>query len=190
MIGPSGNGYNGQPERMPLRDDSATPLSPLEVQFNHTFWMPAAINTGFGHQGDGSMLNTNCHDRNCPGPHCSPACVNYTKKVGWNSMTADVPTALPLGCKHRCPYPANPHQACTNCTTTLEITGLRYAWSEAPCCGGAADRSAIPCPVNSCPISLFNSSLPAVPFTAKIIMENGTAEALGSCECFAPQQCS
>jgi hypothetical protein len=30
----------------------------------------------------------------------------------------------------------------------------------------------------------------AVPFTAKIIMENGTAEATGSCECFAPQKCS
>jgi hypothetical protein len=119
VIGPSGNGYNGQPERSASsQSHSSTPLSPLEVQYNHTFWMPAAINTGFGHQGEGAMLNTNCHDRNCPGPHCSPACVNYTRMVGWNSMTADVPTALPLGCHHRCPYPAvshfvyNPSQYC------------------------------------------------------------------------------
>jgi hypothetical protein len=56
--------------------------------------------------------------------------------------------------------------------------------------GGAADRSVVPCPVNSCPISLINSSLPAVPFTAKIHMENESTEALGSCECFAPQVCS
>ena len=193
VIGPSGNGYNGAFPRMPAGGgaSSATPLSPLEVQFNHTLWMPATINTGFGHQGNGPMLNTNCHDHNCPGPRCTPACVNYTKMAGWNSMTTDVPTALPLGCKHVCPYPPNPHdEACTNCTATLEITGLRYAWSEAPCCGGAADRSVIPCPVNSCPISLFNASLPAVPFTALVIMANGTSKATGSCQCFAPQQCS
>jgi hypothetical protein len=212
VIGPSGNGFNGAQERMPdAGQGSDTPLSPLEVQYNHTLWMPATINTGtllkcllscarpdsfcclvgFGHQGSGTMLNRDCHESGeCPGQHCRPACVNYTKMVGWSSMTADVPTALPLGCQRYCPYPPNPEHDCTNCTANLEITGLRYAWSEAPCCGGAADRGHIPCPVNSCPISLINSTLPAVPFTAKIVMENSSAESLGACECEAPNSCS
>jgi len=157
-----------------------SPLSPLEVQYNHTLWMPATINTGYGHQGGGTMLHTDCHPINCPGPHCQPACVNYTRRVccktkrapglvgvaiiscryvknamvcqdrlgtnkqtqqedspskhwrsfhsptyilyamytlmilcrmtGWNYMTADVPTALPLGCQRNCPYPPDPHR--------------------------------------------------------------------------------
>eukprot|EP01046_Picozoa_sp_COSAG06_P022063 COSAG06_NODE_1689_length_8706_cov_7.834669_13_plen_133_part_00 len=58
-----------------------SPLSPLEVQYNHTLWMPATINTGYGHQGGGTMLHTDCHPINCPGPHCQPACVNYTRRV-------------------------------------------------------------------------------------------------------------
>ena len=179
-----------RPDNKAIPEAGASPLSPLEVQYNHTLWMPATINTGFGHQGGGLMIETNCQPQNCPGPQCKPACINYTKVPGWNSMTADVPTALPVGCAKNCPYPPDPSRPCTNCTAALEITGLRYAWSEAPCCGGASDRAVIPCPVNSCPISLLNASLPAVPFIAKIIMENSTASASGSCECFAPQVCS
>ena len=50
-----------------------------------------------------------------------------------------------------------------------QVTGVRYAWSESPCCGGQlASQNIIPCPVNSCPISTVNSTLPAVPFYAKI----------------------
>jgi hypothetical protein len=37
---------------------------------------------------------------------------------------------------------------------------VRYAWSESPCCGGNIDTGIMPCPVNSCPISTVNSTLP------------------------------
>ena len=32
------------------------------------------------------------------------------RMTGWNYMTADVPTALPLGCQRNCPYPPDPHR--------------------------------------------------------------------------------
>ena len=57
-------------------------------------------------------------------------------------MTADVPTRLPLGCIDNCPASGmSGSDFCENCATTLAITGVRYAWSEAPCCGGGADRA-------------------------------------------------
>jgi hypothetical protein len=181
-IGPTGNGYNYNAEnRMAVFD---TPLSPLEVQYNHTLWLPAAINLAFGHQ-QGSPFNSNCHPSGAT-PH---SCVNYSHPPGWSSMTSNVPIRLPLGCQGYC-SPARPAGSCTNCTDYLTVTGVRYAWSEAPCCGGAADRGVIPCPVNSCPVSLYNASLPAVPFTAKIVMNNETSTGVGTCECQAPNQCS
>ena len=42
------------------------------------------------------------------------------------------------------------------------ITGVRYAWSAAPCCP-TIDRGSLPCPPNSCPIRGWNSTLPANP---------------------------
>ena len=47
------------------------------------------------------------------------------------------------------------------------ITGVRYAWGENPCCP-SFNRQVVPCPPNSCPIQSFNSTLPAVPFWATI----------------------
>jgi len=47
------------------------------------------------------------------------------------------------------------------------ITGVRYAWGENPCCP-SFNRMVVPCPPNSCPIQTFNSTLPAVPFWASI----------------------
>ena len=47
------------------------------------------------------------------------------------------------------------------------ITGVRYAWGENPCCPGV-NRDMIPCPPNSCPIQTFNSTMPAVPFWATV----------------------
>ena len=185
QIGPFGNGYNFNPENRMAKLNS--PISPLEVQYNHTVWMPAAINYDFGHQ-QGSPFNMNCHPSGTP-PHVRPACANYSRPAGWSSLTAHVPVRLPLGCQQRC-NPREPAGTCTNCTDYLTVTGVRYAWSESPCCGGAADRGVVPCPVNSCPVSLYNASLPAVPFTAQIVMNNETSAGVGACACEAPNQCS
>eukprot|EP00041_Stephanoeca_diplocostata_P038008 m.1468607 g.1468607 ORF g.1468607 m.1468607 type:complete len:150 (+) comp25139_c0_seq25:141-590(+) len=51
------------------------------------------------------------------------------------------------------------------------ITGLRYAFGDNPCCP-SFNRNVVPCPPNSCPIQTYNTSLPAVPFWATI--KNGT----------------
>ena len=66
------------------------------------------------------------------------ACTNWTKIEGWSSVIATVPTALPLGCQDGCPPrdKLQPGQWCENCTSWWLITGVRYAWSESPCCGG------------------------------------------------------
>ena len=47
------------------------------------------------------------------------------------------------------------------------ITAIRYAWGESPCCTGI-DTSIIPCQPQSCPIQTANSTMPAVPFWATI----------------------
>ena len=62
------------------------------------------------------------------------------------------------------------------------IKGVRYAWSDYPCCG-TLNRNYYPCPAGSCPIKTGtgNMTLPAVPFWSKIV--NMT------CECFLPQTC-
>ena len=185
QIGPYGNGYNFNANNRLAALNK--PISPLEVQYNHTVWMPASINYAFGHQG-GSPFNLNCKASGTP-PHVTPACANYSHPPGWSSMTANVPVRLPLGCQQQC-NPRLPAGACTNCTDYLTVTGVRYAWSESPCCGGAADLGVVPCPVNSCPVSLYNASLPAVPFTAQIAMNNETSTGVGACKCEAPNQCS
>ena len=65
---------------------------------------------------------------------------------GWNVASA----ALPLGALN-----------------ASQITAVRYGWSEDPCCPGA-DRTLTPCPPGSCPIQSHKSTLPAVPFLARI----------------------
>jgi hypothetical protein len=60
------------------------------------------------------------------------------------------------------------------------ITGIRWAWGETPCCP-RTQRDSVPCPPNSCGIGTINSSLPAVPFMAKIID--------GKCACYPPMKC-
>ena len=47
------------------------------------------------------------------------------------------------------------------------VTGVRYAWGTNPCCP-AINRNNVGCPPASCPITSFNSSLPAVPFWASV----------------------
>ena len=93
---------------------------------------------------------------------------------------------------HQCRTPAELAASrawCENCTHTLPMTGVRYAWSDSPCCGGQpASRN---CPVNFCPISTVNSTLvSAVPFVAKVLYTNDTDEGVGICECSPPQKCS
>ena len=58
---------------------AASPTShcpPLEVQYNHTIWMPASINTQFGHQG-GSPFNLNCKFN--PNDPKHKVCKNFTR---------------------------------------------------------------------------------------------------------------
>lgn len=99
-------------------------------------------------------------------PTHGPYAVNGTKKPGFNVASATVPM-LPLLSGAQ--------------MASVVVTGVRYAWSEAPCCPGQ-DRSVQPCPPNSCPIQTYNSTLPAAPFIAKVVAN--------ACECYAPQVCS
>lgn len=167
---------------------SGTPtLTPLEVQVNDTLWIPVAIND----QGpQGMPTNWNC-GYNKDG---TPECINGSRAIGWNSVTANVPIRLPLGCvgdpwdleRTGC---KEGHPGCVNCTHSLGITGVRYAWSESPCCPNWGSISTMPCPPNSCPITTWNSTLPAVPFLARVVMDNNTDASYGKCQCYAPQEC-
>ena len=66
-----------------------------------------------------------------------------------------VPVRLPLGCvgdpwdleKTGCRL--NDGALCTNCTHSLSVTGIRYAWGESPCCPNWGSIATIPCEPNS-----------------------------------------
>lgn len=198
-VGPNGNG--GNPTQYNIKHDrwsTGKSISPLEVQFNNSLWMPASISFNAGNSG-GDMINKNCHQdpRN---PKVKP-CTNWTKVQGWSSVVAQAPVSIPIGCGagpgingtwRQCPPPdqIKPGEWCENCTATFMITGVRYAWSESPCGGGNTQTGVLPFPVNSCPISTWNSTLPAVPFSASIVYTNETGTGIGSCLCTPPQVCS
>ena len=200
-VGPTGNGLNpAQYGANHFRWLTGKSVSPLEVELNHSIWMPAAISFNAGNT-QGPPLNTNCH----PNPHHpeDKPCVNWTKVQGWSSVVAQAPVSIPIGCGKGidgrsgtwmpCP-PASqlkPGEWCENCTAHFSITGVRYAWTESPCGGGntGGSTNTIPLPVNSCPISTWNSTLPAVPFSAKIVYTNDTGLGVGHCVCTPPQVC-
>eukprot|EP00928_Gymnodinium_smaydae_P062080 TRINITY_DN46016_c0_g1_i1.p1 TRINITY_DN46016_c0_g1~~TRINITY_DN46016_c0_g1_i1.p1 ORF type:complete len:801 (-),score=129.37 TRINITY_DN46016_c0_g1_i1:4-2379(-) len=48
-----------------------------------------------------------------------------------------------------------------------EVTAVRYAFRDRPCCPGV-NKDVVPCPPASCPLQNYNSTLPAVPFVARI----------------------
>ena len=60
------------------------------------------------------------------------------------------------------------------------VTGVRYGFGQS-CCA-YFDRAEMACPVNSCPIRLYNSTLPAVPFIAAVTPA-------GVCKCEPPMVC-
>eukprot|EP00040_Diaphanoeca_grandis_P024611 m.135537 g.135537 ORF g.135537 m.135537 type:complete len:835 (+) comp29800_c0_seq1:114-2618(+) len=185
-FGPAANGFEpSQYDANHFHFATGRVVSPLEVQLNGTLWMPASISWDADHS-QSNPINSNCHE----GKNGEPACVNGSKVDGWSSVYATVPVAIPIGCQHSCPPADELHgRWCVNCTDYFSVTGVRYAWAESPCCGGNLDTSIIPCPVNACPISTYNSTLPAVPFSAKIKYTNFTDEGVGSCSCVPPQQC-
>jgi hypothetical protein len=188
-IGGAGNGYNyNGPNHYPIR--SGTSLTPLEVEVNNSLWLPVSINDK-GPQS--APTNWDCQ----PDPHTGKErCGNGTRGIGWASVTASVPVRLPIGCtgnpwnleKSGC-VGSRASAHCTNCTHSLGVTGVRYAWGEQPCCPNWGGLTLRVCPPNSCPISTYNSTLPAAPFIAKVRMDNQTDAAFGQCECFAPQTC-
>eukprot|EP01084_Bolivina_argentea_P088129 159117_1 len=60
------------------------------------------------------------------------------------------------------------------------ISGIRYAWSDNPCCGNLNQKNN-PCPPVMCPFQTSKTRLPAIPFWAQIVNNK--------CKCFAPQTC-
>lgn len=193
-LGPDGNGGNPtQYNAGHMHFKTGRIVSPLEVQLNGTIWMPASFSFNAGHGGDP------LHRDDCI--HPERPCTNWSRADGWSSVVAQVPVAIPIGCgrgfdrngaPQSCP-PADqlrPDEWCENCTAHFLPTGVRYAWAEHPCCGGQPPSDNIlPCPVNSCPISTYNSTLPAVPFSAKLVWNNETANGLGTCQCAPPMKC-
>ena len=215
-LGPNGNGgYPTQYDADHMHFKTGRIVSPLEVQLNGTIWMPASIsfNAGFGgdplHRGDCHGNNNDNggggdgDDNRETSSSTTPPCKNWTRVDGWSSVVAQVPVAVPIGCGRgydpktgaplACPSREDlaPGDWCENCTAQFLPTGVRYAWAENPCCGGLLPSGNIlPCPVNSCPISTYNSTLPAVPFSASLTWTNETANGLGTCACEVPATCS
>lgn len=122
------------------------PESPMEVQ----------LNGSNGNFTDGVWLPVKIEPKCAPigADHPQPATAgcswNYTtseRTPGWDEVV------IRLGGLSRQLLP--------------NITGIRYAWSENPCCP-SMNRQVIPCPPNSCPIQTYNSTMPAVPFWATI----------------------
>lgn len=128
------------------------PESPMEIQLNGKttgamddgLWLPVSLQAKCTPSGG---------DNDQPGSQmCSQNRTTGERLEGWNTVTALIGG---LG------------------SATANITGIRYAWSENPCCP-SVNRFMIPCPPNSCPIQTHNSTLPAVPFWATIV--NGSCD--------------
>jgi hypothetical protein len=94
QIGPRGNGYLFFGNQH-LVEKTGKPLSPLEVQVNHTIWLPVSINAE-GPQDSLTPSHWNCQPN--PKDPSVPTCVNGSRGVNWASLTAMVAAALPLGC--------------------------------------------------------------------------------------------
>ena len=123
------------------------PESPMEVQLNggtagrdldDGLWLPVSLRPKCTPSGG---------DNPQPGSRmCSQNRSTGAMLPGWNTVT------VPIGGLG---------------AAAANLTGIRYAWSENPCCP-SVNRFMIPCPPNSCPIQTANSTLPAVPFWATI----------------------
>ena len=119
--GPKGNGYNYAGDtHMVARTGKS--LSPLEVQVNHTLWIPVAIDWDAG-ESSRAPIYRNCQP-NARDPKAR-VCVNGTKIPEASSITAMIPAALPLGCSDSCPDPPVPGQWCVQCVAPLTVTGVR-----------------------------------------------------------------
>jgi len=125
--------------------------SPLEVQYGGTnltdgVWLPAPLRAQCANGGF-----TNRPGGNVTGnAACGVNATTGTPLPGFNTASA----SLPLGKLQ-----------------AANVTAVRYAFRDNPCCPGI-DRGVAPCPPASCPLQGYNSTLPAVPFVAKI--ENGS----------------
>ena len=145
-LGPSGNGGNPtQYHAQHLMFKSGKTISPLEVELNGSLWMPASISFNADHAGADPINRGNCKEGTC---------TNWTRVQGWSSVVGVAPTAIPIGCGEGTnadgyPSPCPPPEElngrwCENCTGHFQITGVRYAWAEDPCCGGAPRPAAAP----------------------------------------------
>ena len=108
-------------------------ISPLEVELNHSLWMPASISFNADSAGSDPIHRGNCKQ----GPTNAPPCKNWTRVTGWSSVVGMAPTAVPIGCgmgsdpASGLPRPCPPAEAlhgqwCENCTAHFMITGVRY----------------------------------------------------------------
>mmetsp|Transcript_7340 Transcript_7340/g.21688 ORF Transcript_7340/g.21688 Transcript_7340/m.21688 type:complete len:747 (+) Transcript_7340:499-2739(+) len=119
------------------------PETPMEVQLNGD---PTNATTGVWLPAN---IQSKCSpvDSDHPSGGSAVCSINSTtgaKLSGWNQVTFTVPGSI-----------------------VNNVTAIRYAWGENPCCP-STNRMVAPCPPLSCPIQTFNSSLPAVPFWATI----------------------
>ena len=115
--------------------------SPLEVRYGGS-----RANLSDGGIWLSARLMSKCFNGKGDGEHCGVNASTGAREPGWNTALA----ALPLGKLN-----------------ATELTAIRYGWGEDPCCPGA-DRTITPCAPGSCPINGFNSTLPAVPFLARL----------------------
>merc|ERR1719295_366975 len=147
----------------------------LVIEFNKTLSILPDANYPNGVQSDGKV-------------HVVPFVAWYNASINWTNT--DHWTAMEVEIKKQWYFVENIKEGTDGISVVADIssfvgetiTGVRYAWSDYPCCG-TLNRNYNPCPPDSCPIKTGtgNMTLPAVPFWSKIVNM--------SCECFAPQTC-
>lgn len=120
--------------------------SPLEIQFGGG---PNPMQNGTDGIWVAATLQPKCAPRGQDGVDPGQGGCNWdpatgSKTDGWDEVFVPVPAEL-----------------------LSNVTGIRYAWGENPCCP-SFNRNVVPCPPASCPIQTFNSTMPAVPFWASI----------------------
>jgi len=145
---------------IPFTDDLGVPFNPailsLLQQLGPESPMEVQINGSSGNFTDGVWLPVKIE------PKCAPTGEDHpepgTTGCNWNYTTS---TRTPGWDEVVIRLGGIASQLMAN------ITGIRYAWNDNPCCP-SMNRLVVPCPPNSCPIQTHNSTMPAVPFWATI----------------------
>ena len=197
--GPTDSGLNpAQYGANHFRWRTGKSVSPLEVELNHSIWMPSAISFNAGKQHPGSSSQHQLSPESAPpgghalcqldqgprlvfgggaGPRLDPDWLRQRHRRAVWDLWMPCPPASQL----------KPGEWCENYTAHFSITGVDQEPVRRRQHGRVNQHH--PAPRQLVPISTWNSTLPAVPFSAKIVYTNDTELGVGHCVCTPPQVC-